>query len=160
MIKIQNIARPVVATLAVAMLSGCGLYKKFEMPTDTALQQEYVEAKASEGDARAFGNLQWQEVFTDPMLADLINQALANNVDLANAKLNVDIAHANLRGARMSYFPSLSLTHRRRVVGKQREAHRLELHHTPDSFVGSRYLRQNTQQQASRRVSRTAGKRL
>ncbi|MDE6199389.1 MAG: TolC family protein, partial [Muribaculaceae bacterium] len=90
------------------MLSGCGLYKKFEMPTDTPLQQEYVEAKAQEGDARAFGNLQWQDVFTDPMLADLINRALANNVDLANAKLNVDIAHANLRGARMSYFPSLT----------------------------------------------------
>lgn len=110
MIKIQNIARPAVATLAVAMLTGCGLYKKFEMPADTPLQQEYIEAKASEGDARAFGNLQWQDVFTDPMLADLINQALANNVDLANAKLNVDIAHANLRGARMSYFPSLTLT--------------------------------------------------
>lgn len=110
MIKLQNIARPVVATLAVAMLTGCGLYKKFEMPTDTPLQQEYVEARDAEVDSRAFGNLQWQEVFTDPMLADLINQALANNVDLANAKLNVDIAHANLKGARMSYFPSLALS--------------------------------------------------
>lgn len=110
MIKSQYIARPAVATLAVAMLTGCGLYKKFEMPTDTPLQKEYVEARDSEPDARAFGNLQWQEVFTDPMLADLINQALTNNVDLANAKLNVDIAHANLKGARMSYFPSLALT--------------------------------------------------
>lgn len=110
MTKIQFIARPAVATLAVAMLTGCGLYKKFEMPADTPLQQEYVEARDAQPDARAFGNLQWQEVFTDPMLADLINQALANNVDLANAKLNVDIAHANLKGARMSYFPSLALS--------------------------------------------------
>ncbi|MDE6317405.1 MAG: TolC family protein [Muribaculaceae bacterium] len=110
MIKIQSIARPVIAAFAVAMLTGCGLYKKYETPTDTPLQQEYAQAKTSEGDARAFGNMQWQEVFTDPVLVDLINQALANNVDLANAKLNVDIAHANLRGARMSYFPSLTLT--------------------------------------------------
>lgn len=110
MIQLKNIARPAVATLLVATLSGCGLYKKFEMPADTPLQKEYVEARDSQADSCSFGNLQWQDVFTDPVLADLINQALTNNVDLANAKLNIDIAHANLRGARMSYFPSLALT--------------------------------------------------
>lgn len=111
MTSIKRIARPVVVALTVTTLTGCGLYKKYETPSDTALQKEYAEAKAStEADSLAFGNLQWQEVFTDPMLADLINRALENNVDLTNAKLNVDIAHANLRGARMSYFPSLTLT--------------------------------------------------
>lgn len=110
MIKIKSIARPVIAIVTVAMLTGCGLYKKFEMPEDTALQKEYIEAKNSVADSCAFGNLQWQSVFTDPVLVDLINRALESNVDLANAKLNVDIAHANLRGARMSYFPSLALT--------------------------------------------------
>lgn len=110
MIKFKSIARPAIAIVMVAMLTGCGLYKKFEMPEDTSLQKEYVEAKNSVADSCAFGNLQWQSVFTDPVLADLINRALESNVDLANAKLNVDIAHANLRGARMSYFPSLMLT--------------------------------------------------
>lgn len=110
MIKFKSIARPAIAIVTVAMLTGCGLYKKFEMPEDTSLQKEYVEAKNSVADSCAFGNLQWQSVFTDPVLADLINRALESNVDLANAKLNVDIAHANLRGARMSYFPSLMLT--------------------------------------------------
>lgn len=110
MIKNKSIARPVIAIVMVAMLTGCGLYKKFEMPDETSLQKEYVEAKNSVADSCAFGNLQWQSVFTDPVLVDLINRALESNVDLANAKLNVDIAHANLRGARMSYFPSLMLT--------------------------------------------------
>lgn len=110
MIKNKSIARPVIAIVMVAMLTGCGLYKKFEMPEETSLQKEYVEAKNSVADSCAFGNLQWQSVFTDPVLVDLINRALESNVDLANAKLNVDIAHANLRGARMSYFPSLMLT--------------------------------------------------
>lgn len=110
MIKFKSIARPAIAIVTVAMLTGCGLYKKFEMPEDTSLQKEYVEAKNSVADSCAFGNLQWQSVFTDPVLADLINRALESNIDLANAKLNVDIAHANLRGARMSYFPSLMLT--------------------------------------------------
>ena len=79
------------------------------MPEDNALAQEYVEAKAAEVDSAAFGNLQWQQVFTDPMLVDLINQALENNANLQNAKLNVDIAHAQLKGARLSYLPSVAL---------------------------------------------------
>lgn len=108
--KLKYITLPAVAVITTALLSGCGLYKKFEMPEETQLQKEYVEAVNAPVDSAAFGNLQWQEVFTDPVLADLINRALENNVDLKNAKLNIDIAHANMRGARMSFFPSLALT--------------------------------------------------
>ena len=103
-------------TLAAGVLAtataftGCNMYGKFKMPEDSALGQEYVQAKAAETDSAAFGNLQWQQVFTDPVLVDLIYQALDNNTDLANAKLNVDIAHANLLGAKLAYLPSLALT--------------------------------------------------
>ena len=99
-----------VATLSISMLSSCGLYKKFEMPQEeSALAAEYVKAQEAEVDTTTFGNLRWQEVFTDPMLVDLINQALANNVNMQNAKLNVDIAQAQLKGAKLSYFPSVAL---------------------------------------------------
>lgn len=100
------------AAAGVALLSAtsCGIYGKFKMPTDTPLTAEYAEAKKAEIDSAAFGNLRWQEVFTDPVLVDLIYQALDNNKDLANAKLNVDIAHAQLLGAKLSYLPSLALT--------------------------------------------------
>lgn len=108
--KLKYIKNVAVASLALTMLSGCHIYKKFEMPQDNVLQQEYVSARDSQADSTAFGNLSWREVFTDPVLADLIQRALDNNTDLANAKLNVDIAHANMRGARMSYLPSLSLS--------------------------------------------------
>lgn len=97
------------AALATAMVSSCNIYKKFEMPADDALTSEYVRACETAPDSAAFGNLQWQQVFTDPMLVDLINGALANNTNLNNAKLNIDIAHANLRGARLAYLPSLAL---------------------------------------------------
>lgn len=89
--------------------TGCGIYNKFSMPTDSALSAEYVEARSAEPDSTALGNLPWQQVFTDPVLADIIEQALANNVDLKNAKLNIDVAHANLLGARLSYLPSVVL---------------------------------------------------
>ena len=49
----------------------------------------------------SFGNMRWQDMFTDPMLADLIGRALVSNVNLQNAKLNVDMAHSQLKGARL-----------------------------------------------------------
>lgn len=98
-----------VAALATVMASSCNIYRKFEMPQDDALTREYVEARDAEADPAAFGNLRWQDVFTDPTLADLIERALANNTNLNNAKLNIDIAHANMRGARLAYLPSLTL---------------------------------------------------
>lgn len=108
--KINNISRiAAVITLGMVM-TGCHIYKKFEMPQDTALTQEYVQARDMAVDSAAFGNLQWQQVFTDPVLANLIDRALQNNTNLANAKLNIDVAHANMRGARLSYLPSVSLS--------------------------------------------------
>lgn len=99
-----------VVTLGISMLSSCTLYKKFEMPQDgNTLASEYAKAKEVEVDTTALGNLRWQEVFTDPVLTDLINQALANNVNMQNAKLNVDIAQAQLKGAKLSYLPSVAL---------------------------------------------------
>ncbi len=99
-------ASALIFTLA---LPGCNIYKKYHTPDDTPALQEYSQALQAPVDSTAFGNLQWEKVFTDPALTDLINMALANNVNLANAKLNIDIAHAQLKGARLSYLPSVAL---------------------------------------------------
>ena len=65
---------------------------------------------------RPFGNLSWRAVFTDPALVDLIDRALDNNKDLRNAKLNIDIAHAQLKGRSSELSPLARLrTQRRRV---------------------------------------------
>lgn len=106
----KNISRISLVVASVALLQSCHIYNKFDMPEDNALAQEYVEATQAPVDSAAFGNLQWQDVFTDPVLVDLINQALANNVNLENARLNVEIAQAQLKGARLSYLPSFALT--------------------------------------------------
>ena len=96
--------------LSITMLSSCGIYKKYKAPTeDSTLIAEYAKAQEGEIDSTTFGNLRWQDVFTDPVLVDLINQALANNVNMQNAKLNVDIAQAQLKGAKLSYLPSVAL---------------------------------------------------
>lgn len=107
--KINSIIR-VAAVVAVTLgLGSCNIYKKYQTPESTALTKAYKEARQAPVDSAAFGNLLWEDVFTDPMLADLINRALVNNKDLRNAKLNVDIAHAQLKGARLSYLPSIAL---------------------------------------------------
>lgn len=92
-----------------ASMSSCHIYKKYETPTSTPLTKEYAEALKAEPDSTSFGNLPWQEVFTDPILADLISRALENNTDLRNAQLNVEAAQAQLLGAKLAYLPSLAL---------------------------------------------------
>lgn len=107
--KIKNISLILAVAVSASALTGCGIYQKYDPEKiNSRLVSEYAEALKQEEDAGSFGNLAWEKVFTDPMLADLINQALANNKDLRNAKLNVDIAHAQLKGAKLSYLPSVA----------------------------------------------------
>ncbi|MBD5234577.1 MAG: TolC family protein [Bacteroidales bacterium] len=103
------IVRSVVAVAAVSILGSCGIYKKYETPTSTPLTKEYAEALTQTPDSTALGNLSWQTLFTDPKLANLIESALANNTNLRNAQLNVEVAQANVLGARLSYLPYVAL---------------------------------------------------
>ena len=108
--KFDKIARiGLLTAVGVTMLSSCHIYKKFDMPQDTAMTKEYVQAKESAPDSTAYGNLNWQSVFTDPLLQEYINRALTNNVNLENARLNVDVARANLLGAKLSYLPAVAI---------------------------------------------------
>lgn len=107
--KINRIMRVAMVALAASSLTGCHIYNKYSTPTDTAITKAYVEARQTPTDSSAFGNILWENVFTDAKLAALIEQALQNNTNLRNAQLNVEIAQANLQGAKLSYLPSLAL---------------------------------------------------
>lgn len=98
------------AVLALT-LSGCHIYNKYDLPTDkSSIAADFGKAAEAEVDSTALPYLGWRQIFTDPRLQDLISQALENNKDLKNAKLNVDIARAQLQGAKLSYLPSLAFT--------------------------------------------------
>ena len=103
-----------IRTAAVALLTvslgSCGIYKKYETPVDTVLTKAYVEARENPADTASFGNLQWEEVFTDPVLADYIERALACNLTLNDAYLNVELAKTQLKGAKLAFFPSVALS--------------------------------------------------
>jgi multidrug efflux system outer membrane protein len=58
-------------------------------------------------EAASFADVPWWEAFEDPILKDLIQEALRKNYDVAIAAARVQEARANLGVARSDYFPSL-----------------------------------------------------
>lgn len=105
----KSIIAASVLAISMAGLSSCNIYKKYSTPDSTPITAEYKKAVEAGPDSSTFGYTPWQQVFTDPTLASLIERALANNTNMQNAKLNIDIAHAQLKGARLAYLPSLAL---------------------------------------------------
>ncbi|MCH5237208.1 MAG: TolC family protein [Muribaculaceae bacterium] len=99
----------VAAFIAFAFTS-CHIYKKYELPTnESPIVEDFSKALEARVDSTSLPYLGWKEIFTDPILQRYISMALENNKDLDNARLNVDIAAAQLKGAKLSYFPSVSL---------------------------------------------------
>lgn len=98
-----------VAVAAIA-LTGCQLYKKYELPTEASpIVEDFSKALEQQPDSSTLPYLGWKEIFTDTILQGYIQKALDNNKDLNNARLNIDIANAQLKGAKLSYFPSVSI---------------------------------------------------
>lgn len=99
----------------LTFLSGCGLYQKYERPdvNTTGLIRDNVsltDTLVAEADTANFGNLPWRSVFTDPQLQVLIQTALDNNPDLLNAALNVSMAEAQLKAARLAFLPQFTFS--------------------------------------------------
>lgn len=91
---------------AVLMLSGCGLYRKYERTAvvpDNLFGEEYPAA-----DSSSIASMGWRELFTDPYLRTLVDSALSRNTDLATAKLHVDEAMYGLQISRLGYLPSFN----------------------------------------------------
>jgi len=100
---------PALALLALLPLASCHIYEKYERPADDPIISRLTLAE-QQVDSTDLGNLPWRSVFTDPLLRDYIDTALVRNRDLNNTRLNVEIAQAQLQGAKLSYFPSLAFT--------------------------------------------------
>ena len=98
-----------IAVAAVGMmLTGCGIYNKYEQkvetPADAFGASQDLKVANSE---TTIAQTSWREFFTDPMLQQLIEQALANNTDLNSARLAVEKSEASLKAARLAYLPAL-----------------------------------------------------
>ena len=97
-------------TLFVASLlfTGCGLYDKYEQKVEApadAFGTSLIRDASTEGESLA--QMSWREFFTDPLLQQLIEQALANNTDLNSARINIEKSEASLKTAKLAFLPSL-----------------------------------------------------
>ena len=97
--------------LCAVLFSSCGVYKKYQSqndaPADLFGSGDSI-AQAALQDA-SIAELSWREFFTDPLLQNLIDSALAHNTDMQSARLSVMQAQASLKAAKLAYLPSLSL---------------------------------------------------
>ena len=98
---------------AAAALSSCHIYKAYDRPESidaSGIYRDPVSATDTlAADTANMGNLPWKEVFKDVKLQALIEEGLANNVDMQAAVLRVKEAKVMLTSARLSYLPSINL---------------------------------------------------
>ncbi|WP_297928686.1 efflux transporter outer membrane subunit [uncultured Coprobacter sp.] len=94
-----------------ALLSSCHIYRNYQRPERLPMDSLYRETEnIHTEDSMTLGDLPWQEMFRDTLLQNLIRYGLKNNTDLQTALLRVDQAKAQLKAARLSFLPSLTLS--------------------------------------------------
>ncbi|MBR1755464.1 MAG: TolC family protein [Bacteroidaceae bacterium] len=94
------------------LLTGCGLYKKYEAPQSApGVETNLLYGTAvplEAGGASSIAQVSWRVFFTDPLLQQLIEQVLENNTDLHAARITVEKSAAALKAAKLAYLPALS----------------------------------------------------
>ena len=98
--------RAVAAAVLIIVLGGCMVgpnYRRPPVETPAAFRFEPLDAKAT-------ANTRWWEQFGDPVLDDLIREALANNKSVQIAAANIEQALGIVRQARAPLFPQVTYT--------------------------------------------------
>lgn len=104
--------RRVAALLAIAGLAGCSLaprYVRPDLPVPPSWPVGDPYLRQSEA---ALPSVAWRDVFRDPRLQAIIEQALANNRDLRIAVANIAAARAQYRIQRADLLPEVDASAR------------------------------------------------
>jgi outer membrane protein, multidrug efflux system len=95
--------------IAVAVLpllfTGCAVGPKYVRPAIQPPANFYSEQEAA---ANSVADLAWWDLFKDPVLQDLIREALKNNYDLQLAVARVEQQRALLGVSRSQYYPQVA----------------------------------------------------
>jgi multidrug efflux system outer membrane protein len=96
--------------LAVLVLeAGCMMGPKYKRPTVDMPQEYRAPAPQQADQASSLGNEQWWQVYQDPVLAQLIHTAIAQNYDVRIAAARVLEAQAQVGITRSNQLPSASV---------------------------------------------------
>lgn len=88
----------------ILLFTAC-VTKKYERP---AVNSSGLYRDASAADTATIADLPWKTLFNDPLLQDLIEQGLKENLDLKQAIERMRVAEATLIQSRAALLPSLS----------------------------------------------------
>lgn len=102
--------RNTIIIILTSTLSSCHIYRAYQRPESVTVSDSLYRQPVASADTASLASLSWKELFTDPLLQQLIETGLANNTDLNIARLKVKEAEALLMTSRLSYLPSISLT--------------------------------------------------
>lgn len=100
-----RISRPVAVLVLSALLGGCAVgpnYKRPEMSSPS--QYRFVEGEA---EAASLADLQFWQVFEDPVLQGLIRESIDNNLDLLTAAARVEEARAIAGVVKSFLYPTI-----------------------------------------------------
>ena len=103
--------RPFIAAmLASSLIAGCAVGPNYHKPDvqTPAVYHDLSENPQAQAQAASYADLPWWQVFTDPVLQDLIRTALKQNYDLQTATERISAARGQLAVTRSSLFPQVS----------------------------------------------------
>jgi outer membrane protein, multidrug efflux system len=90
--------------VAAALLAGCAIGPDYKRP---AVAEPATFRGQAMAEAASLADAPWWEVFRDPVLTNLIHEALQNNYDVRIAAARVQEARANFVVSRSDLYPSL-----------------------------------------------------
>jgi multidrug efflux system outer membrane protein len=100
-----------IATLVTAgLVAGCAVgpnYARPVVPTPAAFRADTAHAELA-----SLADVKWFELFKDERLQQMIRSALAQNFDLRDAVVRVELARANLGITRADQFPTIEASAR------------------------------------------------
>jgi multidrug efflux system outer membrane protein len=125
-------ARVLAAALGAALLSGCALGPNYKRPVVDA--PAATRGQVGPAEAHSLADAPWWQLFQDPVLQDLVTEAIQNNHDLATAAFRVEQARQLVGVARADMFPQIGYLGR---AARQRSFFPLTKNTTFNSFLGS-----------------------
>ncbi|MBC3209410.1 efflux transporter outer membrane subunit [Pseudomonas sp. SWRI111] len=106
----MHLLRPITLLLGVGLMAGCTVGPDYQRPPAPLPDHFQRQSSMAGSEATPSSLVAWWESFNDPVLTHLITQALAQNLDLAQASARVTQARAGLGTANAALLPSAAVS--------------------------------------------------
>lgn len=97
--------RNVLLFAGILFVTSC-VTTRYERPEMTTAN---LYRNTSSEDTTSMAELEWKKLFSDPVLQDLIEKGLANNLNLKQAVERINISQAYFKQSKLAFLPTLQL---------------------------------------------------